>query len=691
MITLSFVSTKCYESKSQTPEYAVYVGSTSCKSCHNKEYYQWQTSHHYHAMELPSTASVRGDFSGVSYTADGDSSFFYQVNGEYFVNYTSNKGSTDTFKIAYTFGWEPLQQFLVSTERGKIQTLRTSWDTEKEQWFHQYKGDTIAPETYLHWTGQSMTWNTMCADCHSTNVHKNYHPETDSFHTTYSEVTVGCEGCHGPASVHVNAAEKGESVTATLRLTPGLSNIDQVNQCASCHMRRAVMGDSHMLQDFWNAYLPQTISNTFYHADGQILEEDYVWGSFVQSKMYHEGVKCTDCHNPHTNAVKFEGNKLCLQCHETTYDSLEHHHHELATNAAQCINCHMTGKHYMGNDFRRDHSFRIPRPDLSVDSEIPNACNGCHTEQSAQWASSQLESWYGAPKENYVDALADYASNSDETSYQNLVGLLSADSIPLIARATALEYALQYPSDELLTLLNNQLNDKEAFIRIQALEALNNAPKELRKKHGLVAMNDSLQPVRSIAALITADLTANEMTPAQWSRWQTVQNEYKAHLDYQADFREGRMALAQYAVRQQRWNDAIANYKQALRFDPENTQAYSGWATALAQSNQLNDSYVLLKKAAVKFPQDVRIQFLTGITAYELGEILVATKHLETAVALSDYYPQYVQNLVLIYVETGLVEQANQLVQTAQQKHPQDQQLANLNTYLQQVGSNFSQ
>lgn len=678
---LSFILIQCSDQIGTHKGKITYVGSETCASCHSTEYNEWQGSHHFHAMELPSQKSVKGDFSGVSFVNDGDSSYFYQLDNEYWVNYTAINAKTDSFKIAYTFGWIPLQQYLVKTKKGRIQTLRTTWNTESKYWFHQYSGDSINVGEYMHWQGQSMTWNTMCADCHSTNVQKNYIPEVDSFYTTYSEITVGCEGCHGPASNHVANAQLGKNSSNTLRLTPNLSSIDQVNQCASCHMRRTVMGDSHTLGNFWNEYVPQTINNNFYHADGQILEEDYVWGSFVQSKMYHEGVRCTDCHNPHTNSLKFEGNKLCLQCHESSYNSLKHHKHEFDTESAQCINCHMTGKHYMGNDFRRDHSFRIPRPDLSVNTEIPNACNACHTNKTATWAAKTLVEWYGKPRSNYADVLTKHTSGKLATNTE-LLKLVNTDTVPVIARATALEYALQYPSNNFIQIIDQQVHNPEMLIRIQALEALNNAPKELRIKHGLSAMKDSLQPIRNVAALITADVQQTEISTSEWANWQTVQKEYLNYLNQQADFRDGRMALAQYAARQQRWNSAIVHYKQALTFDKSYTPAYAGWATALAQSNKLAASYQLLKTASQRYPQDVRLHYLTGITAYELKQINDAITHLEQAVALSDYYPQYVQNLVLIYSQSGNGTKAQQVLETALFKNPSNPQLIQLKNYV---------
>ena len=43
----------------------------------------------------------------------------------------------------------------------------------------------------------------MCSECHSTGVQKNYDANNDRFHTTWSEISVGCETCHGQGSRHV--------------------------------------------------------------------------------------------------------------------------------------------------------------------------------------------------------------------------------------------------------------------------------------------------------------------------------------------------------------------------------------------------------------------------------------------------------------------------------------------------------
>ena len=373
-----------------------YVGEAACISCHEKEYNDWRGSHHDWAMKLPNDTTVLGDFNDISFSADGDSYLFHKDDSLYYVTATDGKGITQEYTIAYTFGVTPLQQYLIKFPDGKYQTLRATWDTEKKEWFNQYAGQEIPHGDWLHWTEGGQRWNTMCAECHSTNLTKNYNPVKDAFNTSYDIINVSCEACHGPAGAHMNWAALDNPVGDTMIVSLGWERVEQFNQCAGCHARRVKLTEVMKPNvAFDDQFRLQTISSEFYHPDGQIREEDYVFGSFTQSKMFHNGVKCSNCHNAHSMELVYQGNLLCMQCHEVKYNAKEHHFHELETEGAQCIECHMTGALFMVNDFRRDHSFRNPRPDQSMKYGTPNACNGCHDDKSAKWSAYWVVKWYG--------------------------------------------------------------------------------------------------------------------------------------------------------------------------------------------------------------------------------------------------------------------------------------------------------
>ena len=387
---------------------ATYVGAESCAKCHEEEHKLWAGSHHHDAMAEATDETVLGDFDNAVFESQGVTSRFFKKDGKFFVNTEGPDGNYTDFEVAYTFGLDPLQQYLVPFPGGRLQCLTVAWDTHGKKWYSLYPDQKIDHSDWLHWTKGAQSWNTMCADCHSTNLQKNYDIEKKEFNTTWSEINVSCEACHGPGSHHVEWAESGavgrmmtpESGDGRFGLVTKLKDVDNkllVERCARCHSRRGQISPYHdHTGELLDHYVTETLREGLYHADGQILDEVYVYGSFRQSKMYHKGVRCTDCHEPHSIRLRAEGNDLCIRCHDPTkFNTPVHHHHKEDSPGSQCVSCHMPGRTYMGIDFRRDHSFRLPRPDLTVIGGTPNACNDCHADKEPQWAADAITKWFG--------------------------------------------------------------------------------------------------------------------------------------------------------------------------------------------------------------------------------------------------------------------------------------------------------
>ena len=181
-----------------------FVGSKTCQSCHAKEYQDWQISDHFKAMEAPNDSTVLGNFNDQVLKADGVNSKFFKKDGNYFINTQGEDGLNHDYKVKYTFGYFPLQQYLIEFPGGRLQSTRASWDSRDKKWFHQYAQQNIPSHDWLHWTGNGQNWNTMCASCHSTNLQKNYDIETDAYKTSFHEINVSCESCHGAGKSHVD-------------------------------------------------------------------------------------------------------------------------------------------------------------------------------------------------------------------------------------------------------------------------------------------------------------------------------------------------------------------------------------------------------------------------------------------------------------------------------------------------------
>ncbi|TFH41872.1 MAG: hypothetical protein E4H01_14290, partial [Lysobacterales bacterium] len=513
-----------------------FIDDKTCAECHRQPYEDWSDSHHDQAMQRADEKTVLGDFDDARFTHSGLTSHFFKSEGRFFVNTDGPDGQLSDFEIAYTFGVEPLQQYLIAMPGGRLQALGIAWDTGKRRWIHLYPDESIGHEDSLHWTRRNQTWNVMCADCHSTDFQKNYDADSDSYQSTWHAINIGCQACHGPGQAHVEWA-RGAGATDSPEYAHKALIVDfkgngsryQVDTCARCHARRHTVSAAFehgrpLLDD----YMPALLREDLYHADGQILEEVYVYGSFLQSKMYQSGVGCSDCHNPHSLKLKRTGNALCLQCHQEQpdprftgltakrYDTPAHHFHALESPGAQCVNCHMPAKTYMVVDPRRDHSFRVPRPDLSVKLGTPNACNACHGDQSAPWAAAAVQRWYGPKHEqtpHYADAIAAGRSGS-ATAPAKLTALARDAREPAIVRATALDLLRPY-GPAASTIMIEALRDSDPLIRTTAVRGLEFVPPEQKLASVAPLLTDPIRAVRSGAARVLASVPPAQFSEAQ--------------------------------------------------------------------------------------------------------------------------------------------------------------------------------
>ncbi|MDR2171900.1 MAG: tetratricopeptide repeat protein [Planctomycetaceae bacterium] len=321
------------------------------------------------------------------------------------------------FEIKFTLGIRPLQQYLVATGGGKLQVLPVAWDVNSKRWFHLYPKEQIPKGDQLHWTTPVQNWNRMCADCHTTNLQKKFNSKTKHYETTFSEINVGCNTCHGACGKHAAAARKHKLLANWNPKIPkevisleNISGAETVKNCAFCHARRRLLQDKPKPPERKVAdwFVPELIDANVYYADGQLLEEAFEYGSFIQSKMHSKGVGCVNCHEPHSLELKFQGNRLCTQCHSPSiYNTVKHHFHPNSQKpGTQCVECHFPQSTFMVVDPRRDHSIRKPNPALTAATGVPNACTLCHHDrkkgETLEWANENVERWYADKRKSAV-------------------------------------------------------------------------------------------------------------------------------------------------------------------------------------------------------------------------------------------------------------------------------------------------
>ncbi|MGB1003983.1 MAG: multiheme c-type cytochrome [Salibacteraceae bacterium] len=655
-----------------------YLGAQKCKECHAEEFNQWATSDHYFSMQKATNEFVKGDFA-TTFVADEISYVFSKRDSNYSVEITQN-GKTQKFEVAYTFGWHPLQQYLLKTENGKFQTLRASWDTEQNKWFHQYDGEIVEPHDWLSWSKGGQNWNTMCSSCHSTHVKKNYDPHKDVFNTTYKEINVACESCHGPGRDHLLAHKDGtKDPYANLK---NLTSEEKTNNCGTCHARRTMLLDNgDPRANFLEAYFPQTLNNNFYEADGQIKEEDFVYGSFISSKMHRNHVTCTNCHNPHSNKLKAEGNQLCLQCHDQSYSQNTHTHHPQNSEGNQCINCHMDGKMYMGIDYRRDHSFRIPRPDQSIHFGTSNACNSCHTDQSAKWAATHVTQWFGYPRAYHFSDDLLPGSKGNGLSVSHLKNLLVNDSVPEIVKATAVDYLQSHSSEEATNLLIEALTSKDDLVRLKAYSGLIYFPKEYRQQYGMIGIQDPQRAIRMLAFRSVVDVDAAYLKPEIQEVWKNVHAEYLVYLKANADFPTGQIMLGEYYETIGQTNQAVEAYENALKMDSLLMDGYSNLAILYSTQNMLEKVDEVLKQGILHFPENGEFYYFMGLNHSAQGNSEAQLKYLKRAYTLSPQNEKYGYNYILTLYQNGKQKEANKVLTNALKNDPQNQRYLELKAY----------
>jgi predicted CXXCH cytochrome family protein len=682
-----------------------YVGRAVCATCHAKEDQMWRGSHHDLAMQEANASTVLGDFAGRKIAYNGIESRFFQRGGRFFVNTDGPDGKLADYAVKYTFGVWPLQQYLIEFPGGRLQALSIAWDARSkaeggQRWFHLYPHQHIDHKDSLHWTGLYQNWNLQCAACHSTNLKKGYDPASNGYKTRFSELNVSCEACHGPGSGHVDWAsrakapyrpgdDKGLAVRLHSRWGEAWKFPDAgakyaqrdrpadpalMNACAACHARRstlvetgspgAPLADSHRL-----ALLTQPL----YHADGQQRDEVYVWGSFLQSRMFQKGVTCMDCHDAHTSRLRAEGNALCSRCHNaSSFDAPQHHFHRPGTAGAQCVGCHMPEENYMVVDARRDHSIRVPRPDLSAKLGSPNACTTCHAGRNPEWAAAAMDKWYGKAwrERPHYGAVLHAGVTQGVKAVPDLLQLARDQATPALVRATAATLLQPHMRPDLLGAARSLLLDGDPEVRIAALGLIEPADPATRVQAAAPLLDDPVRGVRVEAARILADIPDSQFPAAKRSARASALNEYVAALRQDADWPTANVNLGNLHLRQGRAEEAIAAYERALTLDTQLAGAYVNLADAYRMQGRDERGEQVLRRGLARLPHAADVHHALGLLLVRKGDKAAAVAALEQAARRAPDNARYAYVYAVALHSTGRPGTALAVLRDADIRHP---------------------
>jgi tetratricopeptide (TPR) repeat protein len=657
---------------------ARFVGSKECKSCHRDAYDAWHTSHHDLAMDVATEETVLGDFDDATFEYEGIESRFFRKEEKFFVRTEGPEGEMEDFEVTHTFGAYPLQQYLIPFPGGKLQCLSIAWDVKDKKWFRLPPFEVEGPRDWLHWTRAGQTWNAMCAECHSTNLTKGYDVKAGTYETTWSDIDVGCEACHGPGSLHVDWADRpamartpSEDLGLVVR-TSGLDAEGQLVVCARCHSRRTQLGDyDHSAGDVMDFILPQLVREGMYHADGQILEEVYVYGSFMQSRMYQRGVRCGDCHDVHSLKRLKRGNDLCLACHRAdTYDTKEHHFHKKIhegkpSEGALCEKCHMPGKYYMVNDYRLDHSIRIPRPDLSLALGTPNACNaaGCHDDKSLHWSEKHYTKWYGISRKPHYGTVLAAGREGRPEAKEELIDLAEDVLQPSIVRATALMLLGGYSGDDVLGAFVRALSDEEPLVRHTAVTHLPAGEPGKRLASLVPLLYDPVRAVRMQAAQVIAGIPGRSLEEHEERMYEAALAEYIRSMEYVADFPFGRFNLGNLYGTLGEEEKAEQSYLKAIEIDDRFYPARVNLAMLLNQAGRNEEAEGQLKEVLKREPGLSAVSYSLGLLLAEESRYGEAAEYLSQAARGLPMRPRVHYNLGLVLQVLGKLDEAERALQ----------------------------
>jgi predicted CXXCH cytochrome family protein len=607
-----------------------FVGTQQCAGCHKKEHDSWSASHHSWAWRLPTAANVLGDFDDADFQHKGFRYRFLTQEGAYFIVADGPDGSAIRYPLKYVVGVTPLQQYLVETAGGRLQALDVVWDIEQKRWYHLYPTEDVSAGNGMHWSGPYKNWNARCAECHATDYRKNYDPRSDSYSSTQAEIGVGCEACHGPGEAHIAWAKAPNEFLidnwhavderGLIRAYVKGDAASETNLCAGCHARREPVGSSSPVPGsaFDDHYRLVLLREGLYFPDGQIQEEVYVYGSFLQSKMHSRGVTCSRCHDMHSGQLKADGNAVCTQCHnpagnpdfptltKSSYDDPAHHFHERGTEGAACVNCHMPSRDYMGIDGRRDHSFRIPRPDLAQTLGTPEPCSGCHTEKSAVWAAAEISKRFKDKKgktEHFAPVFHQAGKQLDENTIRQLLDIANDVERTAIVRASALQRLSGMDLGDRAGQLARLAKNPETPVRLAVAGLLARLPAEQRVEIGGPMLSDRARSVRIETAKALLAIPPNALPNSEREALQRSMRELQASMRAKADFPEIQMVLGGMALVMRNLPAAAKAFEQAVEMDPQLVDAWRMLARIhAAQGNRESTRNTL--EAAIGHNQD---------------------------------------------------------------------------------------
>ena len=591
-----------------------YLGSSACQRCHQDQYASWQRALHLKMTRGAAKAEVLGDFrTGTRFAKYGRSYQMFTRDGRYFMTVRRRDAGPETFEANYTLGARRFQGYLSSLPDGRIYVLPAFWHVETAQWV-DFKEITPLPDDDHDFR---QIWNVNCFNCHATNLAQNFNRRTRTYATTWTEMGIGCEACHGPGGDHVSLMNRWEKEPGsrpaydTSRGNHGLGALLKVfsprtaerrrifDACGYCHGNKTNYFPGFKPGDVYEDYaLPFLISQPIprddpqgdFWPDGRPTRFNRPQALTASGCFMKGQAVCTDCHlahgarNDHALKLPFErSNGLCTQCHAALAEPAalgEHTRHGPDSPGSRCVECHMSDVNWRLLNRRRDHTFAPPVPELTARYGTPNPCTTCHDARTPEWATRTMDAWFGEhdrARRRASIAVADAmyrAGSGDRSAVEPLARILANRSLGSLVRASAAEFigrlsaGARAPSLDALNALATATSDAEPVVRAFATRSLAQSGDQRAVPILSVRLRDRARVVRVLAASGLLDLGMTALPAGAQAAFVAAQDEYAQSLLSFPDSAPNQMALGVLRARQGRYDAAIVEWEQGRRLDP---------------------------------------------------------------------------------------------------------------------------
>lgn len=600
-----------------------YAGAEACAKCHAGIQHEWAESRHDKMMQPATKQSVEGDFAQGKLVLRGSTYLLQYSNGAYSITESDLTGKAWQHRVQYTLGNRRIQHYLTTLPDGRIVLIPPTWDNIRKKWFHDL--DIHNPEEAPGSPFQ--VWNKTCYSCHVSREEKNFDLQRFRYRTTWQDLGINCERCHGPGREHIANAATAANADARAAAKGTIVNFARLDSarstmvCAQCHSFRDIYADGFQAgANYYDFFLPvmeyrlPESEDPAYWPDGRTRWLSNEALGLWQSECFLKGgATCVTCHSrPHNTDIdrnaqlRPDNNTLCARCHTAIAAQISaHSHHTAHSSGSSCVECHMPATVISLQARIRDHSMSVPVPENTIRHSIPNACNLCHKDKDAAWALRQTTAWYGGKSRQNRIRRADaftQARKGDPAAIPALLEILTDSSGGPWIRANAAGYLGSFPNDPAAyDAMLHSFSDPEPLVRATAAAAIRPraAQREAVAPELVTLLTDPVRTVQMSAAIALVAMGVQPFPGEDGARFERAKELYRARAELNSDDAEQQLAAGKFFFLSGDMDGAVAAFRASLKLAPTLPAQY-----LLAQSVAKKGDFPSAREILKAIPRD---------------------------------------------------------------------------------------